>query len=147
MENTLQEEAFEVKFEEKKKRLRMNIIEFIIGLILLSFAFNYLKNHPAERTSMFAWIEVLFQRAEIFISNITGDNWTTLKEKHQLEKYYKELISTMENGKCADLQTIDSAKEKYKALLWIDIQTYKENIQVYQWYAGTYAAKIKENCS
>ena len=92
MDKTLQEEAFQVKFEEKKKRLRMNIIEFIIGLILLSFAFNYLKNHPAERTSMFAWIEVLFQRAEIFISNITWDNWTALKEKHQLEKYYNRLM-------------------------------------------------------
>jgi hypothetical protein len=30
--------------------------------------------------------------------------------------------------------------------LSLDISAYKENLQVYQWYAWTYAAKIKENC-
>jgi len=147
MEEIIKEQEFTARFDEKKKRFRMNLIEFIIWLILLSFAFNYLKNHPAERTSMFAGIEVLFQRAEIFITNITGDDGGILEEKHQLERYYKELISTMENGKCADLATIDAANERYKDLINLNIDEYKQNIQVYQWYAGTYAAKIKENCS
>jgi len=146
MELSTKEQEYEVLYQQKKKRLRMNIVEFLLWLVLLVFAFNYLKSHPAERTSMFAWIEVLFQRAEVFVSNIFGEDGSLLQDKHQLERYYKELISTMENGDCADVATREAAREKYKMLQSIDMQTYKENLQLYQGYAWTYAAKIKENC-
>ncbi len=146
MDISTKEHEYQVKYEEKKSRLRMNLIEFIIWLILLIFAFNYLKSHPAERTSMFAWIEVLFQRAEIFMWNIFWEDWDMLKDKQQLERYYKELISTMENGQCADAETIESAKERYSMLTSIDVESYKENLKLYQWFARSYATKIKENC-
>jgi hypothetical protein len=81
---------------------------------------------------MFAGIEVLFQRAEVFVSNLFGDDGSLLEDKHQLERYFKELISTMENGKCADKSTLDAAKEKYDTLISIDIETYKQNLQLYQ---------------
>jgi hypothetical protein len=67
---------------------------------------------------MFAGVEVLFQRAEVFVTNLFGDDGSLLEDKHQLERYYKELIST--------------AKENYQALLSLDISAYKENLQVYQ---------------
>ncbi len=146
MDISTKEQEYLDKFSERKSRLRMNLIEFIVWIILLSFAFNYLKSNPAERTSMFAWIEVLFQRAEVFVTNLFWDDWNLLQDKHQLERYYKELISTMENGECATRNTLDSAKEKYRDLLSMNVETYKANLQVYQGYAWTYAAKIKENC-
>ncbi len=146
MDISTKENEFQQKYLEKKSRLRMNIIEFLVWLLLLGFAFNYLKSHPAERTSMFAGIEVLFQRAEVFVWNLFWDDWNILQDKNQLERYYKELISTMQNGECADNATIVKAETMYRTLQNLSISQYKKELQVYQWYAGSYAAKIKENC-
>lgn len=134
------------KYAEKKKRVRMNVIELIIGLVLLTFAFNYLKSHPAERTSIFAWLEVLVNKVEVMIWSVTGWNSEMIKEKQQLERWYDELISTSEKASCALPAEIEIAKRRLEELKSLKGSEYKKQMQKYQWYIRAYAQKVNEEC-
>lgn len=133
--------------QEKKKRFRMNVVEFIIWCILLVIAFNYLKTHPAEKTSIFAWVEVLIQKAEVFLGNITGKNWDEVKKQHNLERYFKDLISTMESGNCVDEKVLEQAKKRYESLQNFSSEQFVKSKQVYEWYARSFANKIQSSCN
>ncbi len=132
---------------EKKKRFRMNMVEFIIWCILLVIAFNYLKTHPAEKTSIFAGVEVLLQKAEVFLWNITGKNGEEVRKQHELERYFKELISTMDAWKCVNVKTLEQAKKRLESLESFSSEQFTKSRQVYEWYARSYATKIQESCS
>ncbi|USN54830.1 MAG: hypothetical protein H6765_10300 [Candidatus Peribacteria bacterium] len=62
----------QASYLKKKKKLPMNIVEFVIGAILLVFCINYLVDHPAEKSSIISGIEVLYQKARIFTSQLTA---------------------------------------------------------------------------
>ncbi len=146
MEISQKEQELRASLSEKKKRVKMNIIELVIWVILLVLAMNYLKTHPAEKTSIFSWFEILIEKVEVFFSWIFGNNSDYLENKHSLEKRFKELITTMEEGKCVDQETIDIAKTRYETLKKLTTQWYKENMQAYQWYARSYKGLIELQC-
>lgn len=146
MDIDLKHQELTERYAEKRKRIRMNVIELIIGLVLLTFAFNYLKSHPAERTSIFAWLEVLVDKVEVLVWSITGGNSESIKEKQQLERWYGELISTSENANCALPAEIEVAKRRLNELKKLSWSEYKQQMQKYQWYIRAYASKVTEEC-
>ena len=146
MDVITKEMEYEQQLVEKKSRFRMNVLEFIVGCVLLVFAFNYMKNHEAERVSIFAGIEVLVQKAEVFLWNVFGWGGDMIKEKHRLEGYYKELISTMKNGDCAWVETLTDATVKYNALTNMSASEYETQRITYEKFARTYKVKIDESC-
>ena len=85
-----------------KKRLRNNLIELVIGLILLWMCYVYIQNHPAEKISFFSWYKVIYQQTEIFFQNLFGHNGDLLKQKYSLESYYQVMITQSEEKPCVD---------------------------------------------
>jgi len=146
MDISKKEQELEAKFVEKKWRVRMNIIELIIWLILLVFAFNYLKSHPAEKTSIFAGLEVMIEKVEVLFSNIRWWNGEYTKNKQQMQRWFGDLISTMKNGECMDATSITIAEKRLSDMQKLNAVQYKERIQEFQWYIKDYAAKVQENC-
>ena len=50
----------------------MNLVEFLVGALLLVFCFSYLADHPAEKSSIMSGIQVLYQKVMIFTSQLTN---------------------------------------------------------------------------
>ncbi len=146
MDITKKEQELQEKYVEKKWRVRMNIIEMIVWLILLIFAFNYLKSHPAEKTSIFAGIEVMIDKVEVLISNIRWGNGEYTKNKQQMERMLSDLITTMKDGECLDTNSITIAEKRFSDMQSLSSSQYKERLQEFQWYVKDYAAKVQENC-
>jgi hypothetical protein len=71
---------------KRKKRLGSNLVEFFVGCILLVFAFNYLKGHPAERTSIFAGLEVMVQNVEVRLAKMFEGDGEMLSQKKKFQK-------------------------------------------------------------
>ena len=146
MDITKKEQELQEKYIEKKWRVRMNIIEMIVWLILLIFAFNYLKSHPAEKTSIFAGIEVMIDKVEVLISNLRWGNGEYTKNKQQMERMLGDLITTMKSGECLDANSITIAEKRLSDMQALSSSLYKERLQEFQWYVKDYAAKVQENC-
>ncbi len=102
--------------KNEKKQLKTNIIKFAIWIVLLLMSWSYLQKHPAEKVSVFSWFEVLFQKAEVFIQNLFGEDGDLLERKYSMEKYYKELIKMAENNKCVSLDEIKEIQNMYNKL-------------------------------
>ena len=146
MDISIKEQEYLHALDMKKKRVRMNIVELIIWVALLVLCFNYLKTHPAEKTSIFAGIEVLTQKAQVFVSNVFGNKWDTLKDKYTLERRYKEVISTMEKWKCAEQDVIDEAKVRLESLKDLSASKFQEQQNAYKAYVSKVATKVSEDC-
>lgn len=76
-----------------KKKLRKNLIQFIFGLILLTFSYSYLQHHKAEAKSIWSGFDTLFEKATItrekVINNGDGE---LLEKKFKLEKYLEDVL-------------------------------------------------------
>ncbi|MDR0282886.1 MAG: hypothetical protein LBI53_06480 [Candidatus Peribacteria bacterium] len=102
---------------EIKKKFFRNLIKLIIGSILLTISYGYIKSHPAEEISFFSGFKIIFQNAEILFQNIFGNNGDILKQKYSLESYYQALIALSEEKPCVDSQLITDLHDTYEQLL------------------------------
>jgi hypothetical protein len=79
-------------YDKKRKKLSMNVIEFLVGGLLLAFCFNYLADHPAEKSSIVSGIDVLYQKVRVFVSHLTSGKGKLLERKFEMERGFNELI-------------------------------------------------------
>ena len=103
--------------KEIKQKFFRNLIKLIIGTILLTISYGYIKSHPAEEISFFSGFKIIFQNAEIFFQNIFGNNGDLLKQKYSLEAYYQALIALSEEKPCVDPQLLIDLHDTYEKLL------------------------------
>lgn len=134
---------FHVMDFEQKRTFKNNIIKLIIWLILLWFCYGYLVNHPAEKSSIFSWFEVLWQRIEIFGRKIVNNNPELLQRKFDYQKTYEELIKLAEEGKCIKeewlIKDINATYAKFKSESFSDLAKF---LPGYIRKAQEYKAKI-----
>ena len=131
--------------KEQKKELRWNVIKFIIGIILLCMCWWYLQWHPAEKTSVFSWFEVLRQKAEVVRQNMIWKNWDLLEDKYSMEKYYKELITMAEWNNCITADQFDELEELYENLQNEDNENLANVLPEYTKKAYIFEAIVQEN--
>lgn len=131
---------------ERKSELKRNFIKFCIGLLLLWLCYVYIQKNPAEKVSIFSWFEVIYQKIQIVVRNVLWENWELLKRKYSLEKYYKELISTAEDKKCIDVETLNKLIHEYENLKRESVDTLVDNLPYYSRSSYQYEAKIEEWC-
>lgn len=123
--------------KEIKKTFIGNIVKFIIWGILLSISFIYLQNHPAEKASVFSWFEVMYQRVEVFVRWIFGNDSELLKQKHSLERYYEEMIRMAEDKKCIDVSII-------KELNTLSASLKKEKLKTFEYVLPDYVRTARK---
>ena len=122
-----------------KKKLRNNLIELAIGLILLWMCYVYIQNHPAEKISFFSWYKVIYQQTEIFFQNLFGHNWEWLKQKYNLESYYQE-------KPCVDQALVKDLHETYAALQDEPKNTLEYKLQYYIEKQYKFDEELRKDC-
>lgn len=134
------------EYTKKKKKFVSNLIELAVGGLLLVVCINYLRMHPAEKTSIFSGLEVIVQRVEIIVSNVFHRKGEDLKEKYDLEKSYQELITLIEEGKCGTLEDVKQITEKQTFLRNLSLDEFSMQKTALISFARIMYTKIKENC-
>lgn len=138
--------SLEERYQQKKKKIWMNLIEFVVGVVLLIFCLNYLSNHPAEKSSIITGIEVVMQKAKILFSQRTTGQGEALQRKFELERSFKELLFMGEEGECmteADLRKLQTYLEQLEVM---DAMTFERQEYSYRKILSSYYEKGKEAC-
>jgi len=130
-----------------KRKLRNNIIELVIWLVLLWMCYVYIQNHPAEKISFFSWYKVIYQQSEIFFQNIFGHNGEWLKQKYSLESYYQVMITQAEEKPCVDPEVVKDLHETYAALQNEPKNTLDYKLQIYIDKQYKFDEELRKDCS
>jgi len=129
-----------------KKRLRNNLIELVIWLVLLWMCYVYIQNHPAEKISFFSWYKVIYQQTEIFFQNLFGHNWDLLKQKYNLESYYQVMITQAEEKPCVDPDLVKDLHETYQKLQKEPKNTLEHTLQKYVEKQYEFDEELRKEC-
>ncbi len=140
-------ETYAEKLVKRKKKLRMNLVEFSIWLVLLVFCFNYLKSHPAEKLSVFSSVEVLVQKAKVAVSQWTSGQWNELKVKYSLERSYKEMINIVEDANCLDPIQREEIKRMYSSLQQMEVDDFVQQEPLFVSFLKQTYSKVEEECN
>lgn len=88
----------------------------------------------------------MVERAHVIWYQITGRNSLMLNEKYKLEKFYKEMMRTIQDAQCFDQFSYDLIDKKYQQL----VNTSLEDFAVYQAEFNNFAyerdQKIEAQC-
>lgn len=139
-------EDLQSSFNKKKLQLRSNVIEFIVWLVLLLFCFQYLSTHPAEKTSIISWIEIMYQKVSIYISNILYWDGTIRKEKNELIRTYGDIIAQVEESQCDGVISKNLIEQKLEQLKNLSSDEYAIVKETYKMFISGQYLKIKELC-
>ena len=127
---------------EERKFVKGNLIKLIIWLVLLSFSYSYILNHPAEKASIFSGFEVLWQRVVVYMHKVTNTNSEAFQKKYDYEKTYEELANMAQNKTCVDPEVLTEINETYLTLQKEWVSTLEENLPGYLRPAREYKAMI-----
>lgn len=135
--DTLQE-----RYEEKKKKLTMNIGELVVWIVLLVFCRQYLQQHPAEKIALFTWFEVITQKIHMLFAG----NTEQLQEKYDLERSFQEVISLAKEWECLSKETMIQFEERYLALQHLDIEMFASQKTAFSNYLRSTYLQVKRTC-
>lgn len=128
------------KYAEKKKRFKANIVELIIGIVLLMVCWNYLKAHPAERAALFSGFDAMKQKVETWIGR------PDTSEKHDLERHFEEIIQLATQGECLSAEKLKQIDDQYAQLKALDQEWFETKKNLYQAFISSAYVKVKELC-
>lgn len=139
-------EEYEHEFITKKTQAFSNIIEFLIWAILLVFCRFYLQTHPAEKISLFSGVEVMWQKMQVRVSQMSPEDATLLEQKHSLEKTMQEIVLLSKENSCVDAQTKSNIVDSFSRLQAMDLETYKKQQRAFNTVVNLYYTKVKSDC-
>ena len=134
------------EFFTKKAQALSNIIEFFIWAILLVFCWFYLQTHPAEKVSLFSGVEVMWQKVQIWFSQMSAEDATLLEQKNSLEKTMQEIVLLSKENTCVDEETKKSIVDSFSRLQAMDLETYKKQHRAFNTVVSLYYTKVKSDC-
>lgn len=135
------------EFSTKKAQAFSNIIEFLIGIILLTFCWFYLQTHPAEKVSLFSGVEVMWQKVQMWFSHMSEEDATSLQQKDKLEKTMQEIVLLSKENTCVDEKTKQTISDSFAKLQAMDLETYKKQQRAYNSVVSLYYTKVKSDCA
>ncbi len=145
-EHQLLIEAQKNALAERKKKFPMNVVEFIVGVVLLFFCFSYLATHPAEKSSIVSGIDVIMQKVHILISRYTSGKNQALENKYALAKSFHEVISLAGEWKCLTEAEIRKLQEYEDALYDMSTNAFEKNEYTYETLLQWFYAKVRQRC-
>ncbi len=140
-------ESYTDKLVKRKKKLTINLVEFLIGFVLLVFCFNYLSTHPAEKLSVFSSVDVLLQKAKVAISQRTHGQGNELKVKYSLERSYKEMLGIVEDANCLDVLQREEIRRMYTSLQRISVDEFVQQEPLFVEFISKTYDKVQKECN
>lgn len=131
------------KYQEKKKKLTINIIEWLVGGVLLFFCMQYLQQHPAEKVALLSGFEVISQKVHVFFADKSQD----LQGKYDLERSFAEVISLAKEWACINETALQEIENRLTALQNMDSVTYENQKEVFMNYLRSQYLLVKKACS
>ncbi len=132
--------------QEQKKIFYRNILKFIVGIVLLTISYGYIQNHPAEKVSIVSGFQVMYERAQVLVYDILGRDSSTLRQKHQINQYYQELIRLAESRSCVTPELFSQILETYQAFSQQSISELSDSIAYFSLRASEFDGMIKDIC-
>jgi hypothetical protein len=134
------------EYAELKSKLLVNVVEFIVWVILLVFCFMYLQSHPAEKTSLFSWIDVIGQKVKIFFVNLTWWNAEDVEAKFKLEQLFDEILSTSQWSNCLSESERDTVVRITAGIKALSVEEFLENERAFRRSWSKYYRMVTEEC-
>lgn len=135
------------EYAELKSKLLVNLVEFIVWVVLLSFCYMYLQSHPAEKTSLFSWVDVIVQKVKIFFTDITWGNWEDVEAKYKLEQTFDEILSLAKSWDCLSSTELEKAEKASTVLKAMELEEFLEKERTFRTTASLYYTKARKACS
>ena len=130
------------KYQEKKKKMKINALELLLWWILLFFCVQYLQQHPAEKIALISWFEVITQKVRVFFT----DNSQDLQAKYDLERSFSEVISLAKEWDCLPENDIQEIENRLTSLQSMDVDTYESQKSAFMNYLRLQYLTVKEAC-
>lgn len=140
------EQQYREELLARKKQIFPNVIEFLVGSILLVFCYFYLQTHPAEKVSLFTWIETMWQKVTLKLKDFSGTDAALHQRKIQVEKTFQEIVFLAEQSTCLDATSRSNIENSYQRLKAMDLATYEKQQRAYDTVIGLYYTKVREEC-
>ena len=131
-------------YTSKRSKFWMNVVEFVVGLILLGVCWWYLSNHPAERISLFSWVEVFIEKAKLSFSN--EGSWEDLERRNQLLTLYSELLDIGTWSECLTNEDVESIQTTKDLIESKSIEEFVQREQSYNAIARIFMSKVSRGC-
>ena len=130
----------------QKKKFKTNVIQLVIGVILLLICSIYLIWNPAEKDSIISGISVMKEKVIIWIESIKTWQDDLIEKKYALQRYMNDINTLVEQSSCAS--------EKVKTDLeyiaeWLNNDSLEELLKNFSDYVTRVYdidASIKEDC-
>jgi hypothetical protein len=122
-----------------KKRLHTNILQFVVGTILLTIAFAYLLDHQAEQTNLKSSFEGISKKINLVREKYTSGKDALMETQFKLKQQIEELYKSFQQAQCdqkidltqlkkdtADIatDTLDEFEQKHDAYVLTTRQYY-----------------------
>lgn len=142
-------ELEEIKHQhaELKSKLLVNVVEFLVGVILLIFCFTYLQSHPAEKTSLFSGVEVIVHNIEVFFSDLVGWRGEEIEEKYKLEQTFEEMIALARSGECLTTTELEQIERASGSIQSMTLDEFLKKERSVRTTASLFYTKIKNGCA
>lgn len=133
--------------QEEKKLFIHNIFRIIIGAILLSSCFLYLRENPAEKIALSSSYKLIFQKVEVLMHNAFWGDGALLSQKFDLENRYLDLIHLAESKGCSDTAFLEDLNTTYRNLLLEEKHHIENYIGRYRILGADFQTQIEtDNC-
>lgn len=133
--------------KDRLKKFPMNLVEFLIWIWLLMLCWSYIQSHPAEKSSLFSWIESIIERVDVKVTERRTGQWEELQRKNSIRDELVILQSEAEDlGECVtDVQKnmID------KSIATLESKTVEEFIadeSIYNRLINRFYSEIQKSC-
>lgn len=112
----------------------------IVGTILCTMCFVYIKDHPGEWNSFIPSLQMLYYKGQVFVYKSLGYDTRNLELKQQFTKIYTELSYLVQSSNCTDPTLLEKIKSQQEILKNIDIS----QLQIEQYSTITTAQELKQ---
>lgn len=140
------DEEEENKWIDKVRRFRFNLLQLFVWLVLLFFSFRYLSENDAERASLIKWLEIIYQKIQIFGRSLFGWEAKSLESKFTMEKSFEQLMSSYQESTCRDWKYYNEIVRKYNELKGLKSQDFIKKQDHFWIFLSDYYKNFKEGC-
>lgn len=135
--------------EEKSyyhKRLGRNIVQLIVGTILLFTAYLHLQGNTAEKMSISSGLQVLSQKVQLRMHNLFQNDGAIYEDKLSMEKNYAEVINVVQNSSCKEKVDLPLLTQKYADLQNESVSDYTIHQESYRQFIVDFYRQVSEEC-
>ena len=135
--------------EEKayyRKRFLWNLLQLLVGTVLLIVAYFHLQRSTAEKMSISSWVDVISQKVQLRFHSLFNKDGNTYLEKINMEKNYHEVLNVVQNSSCKDKVDGASLSKMNEQLKNDTVEEYAKKSAEYNKFLVDFYTNITKVC-